>query len=275
MGKLGSDKKSPRRAGRGYAYVRLIYAIVIIGLALLGFLIDILSSIFAGQYIDFYEISRDNIEPGTNVELYVDAVLDNYAYMSHTTNSIKTSVDEYYVIWLDDGDVISVSVNNEKTKKQFEELYEYTWNYLDNGGEWNPPYYISVKGKISKITGEMADFYQESLDYMGYGEDNGNILFLNIDGTKVARTHIIELIFFGIVEIILVVVLVMTIRKNKKVAAAEAEAAMRAGKYSQVPGFEDNNTYEPVGFDNVDFDSVNYNLVDVDEPFKNQDVKND
>lgn len=273
MGKLRTNNKSPRHIGRGYAYTRLVYAIVIIGIALIGFAIDIISSAFAGQYIDFYEINRDNIKLGTNVELYVDAVLDNYAYMSHSTNSIKTSVDEYYVVWLDDGDVISVSVNNEKTKKQFEALYEYTWNYLENGGEWNPPYHISIKGKISRISGEMSDYYYESLDYMGYGENNGNVLLYNIDGTKVVRTHIVELVFFGIVEIILVVVLIISIKKNKQADAAEAEAAMNEASYSKVPGFEDNNTYEPVTFDKVTFDDSDYFSFEENDLFKNQNKK--
>lgn len=248
--------------------VRSIISMCAVAALFLFRVIEIVTSNIRGECIDFYEMNRTHIKSGTYVELDVDAVLDCYAYVEHTENALKTSIDEYYIVWLDDGDVISVSVNDEKTKKKLEELCDYTWECMSSGEEWNPPYVVTIKGEIAPIESEGVEYYVENLDSIGFDEDYGNVIYYNIDGTKAVRKHGFDLIVYIIMEVSFVGLFLVNKRLEKEEKIQEKEKSNiyeKANFNSTMPGFEDTNTYEPINFDKVDFGSV-----DVDDPFKNQ-----
>lgn len=254
MVKRRQEALTPREKKRMSTYIWLLVGVIAIGTLFRFLLIKTVRPLISKtdeEYIDFYELNRDNIIDGTLVELNVDGILNNYAYNTQSSRFTK----EYYVVWLDKGDVISISVNDDKTKKQLAELYDYTWDYIENGGggEWDPPFSVSIRGKISKLSGIVSDAYYKHLDNMGYDESNGVILLYNIDGAKESRFNMyFATIFFGLVEIVLIATFFIIYRKNRIADAKERKEALKATIYDYEAEYNDNYLLDNFGNESYD-----------------------
>ncbi len=244
---------TPIEKKRRRIYIWLFLGVIVIGVIFRFLLISTVRSLNTKtneEYIDFYEMNWDSIEDGTNVELNVEGILKYYAYDTHSSTFIKSRLDKYYVVWLDGGEVISISVNDEKTAKKLDELYDYTWDYIEHGGEWNPPHSISIKGKISKLSEIMANVFYTHLDALGYSEAHGTIFPYNIDGTSESRFKIYATIFFGLAEIVLLAAIFIIFRKNSKAEEKERKEALKAAIYDNEA--ECNENYDNANDENYD-----------------------
>lgn len=212
----------------------------------------LIKSYSGGTSVDFYETNRANgYNNGKRVSINIDAVLNNYASNTHTNRSIKTSVDEYYTVWLDDGDIISVSVNDKKTKEQLDALYDYTWKYLGSDtDEWNPPYIVTINGKMEGVNGELRNYYDKAIDYMGYQSGtNGNILYYNINATKAYKTILLPII----VGILMVTACSLQLYLKNKADRLAAQWKREEVIKNAMAGNEPDDSNQQVKIDDIQF----------------------
>lgn len=170
-----------------------------------------LAKIMGGTRVDFYhKYYGSGFDERDNVSIEVFTVLGNYAETEHTYGIIPIGKDQHYIVWLEDGSVISISTSNLFQKKELEKLYKATWDYFESeDGHFDYSCVKTFNGTIGKLNSELDGFYRSYLDELGYTEDDGMILdmTINISDTPVAyliKIGVSALIQAGILMFILI-----------------------------------------------------------------------
>ncbi len=162
------------------------------------------------------------------VELDVDAVLDNYAETSHKRNGFTVGKDQHYLVWLDDDSMIAVSVKSKSDVNAMNEIMDKTWDYIDGKTEVFTDTPLHLKGKLQKMSFEMKNYYQKSLDYFGITSADRDIHYYVIDCTDSRLLAILITAFFFVVALPMLFAFIKG-RARARRAAIEAEAAADMG----------------------------------------------
>ena len=189
--------------------------------------------IFTGEATNINQALNDqNLEEyhGKYISVNVDAVIDNYAEMTHSTYGIKTGSDQYYLIWLDDGSMISVSIPEKKTSG-INRVMDETWEYLSGNASDFTNVPIHIEGELREIGGDLKQYYQECLDYYEITQDEYDIYYYNIDCTSSRGLLIGEMLFFFAVGIGLIALYL-----NSKAKAKKAQQQAEENSYEYYAG---------------------------------------
>lgn len=173
------------------------------------------------------------------VELDVDAVLDNYAETSHKRNGFTVGKDQHYLVWLDDDSMIAVSVKSKSDIAAMEEIMEKTWDYVDGKTEVFTDTPLHLKGKLQKMSLEMKNYYQKSLDYFGITSADRDIHYYVIDCTDSRLLAILITAFFFVVAIPMLISFITGKARARRAAIAAEEAAEM--------GYPSSGTYSSYG----------------------------
>lgn len=151
-----------------------------------------------------------------HVTLNVNAVIANYAYTKHRINGIiPFGTDQHYIIWLEDGSVVSLKVKNKKTIRKLDAMIDATWDYLE-GKTTTLPEPIKLQGQLSYIEYEINSYYKNTLANIGFSDSGLPIHYIEVDLTQTKG----RVIFLETVLLVLAgfcsVSLVKTIKERKK-----------------------------------------------------------
>ena len=164
---------------------------------------------------------------GSFVEMDIDAVLDNFAETSHKRNGITIGKDQHYLVWLDDDSMIAVSVKSKKDVNAMNDIMDVTWDYVDGKRETLADEPLHLKGKLQKMSSEMKNYYQKSLDYFGITSADRDIHYYVVDCTDSQLLAILVTAFFFVVAIPMLVAFISGKAKARRSALeAEVEADM-------------------------------------------------
>ena len=157
------------------------------------------------------------------VELDVDAVLDNFAETSHKRNGITIGKDQHFLVWLDDDSMIAVSVKSKKDVKAMEDIMDVTWDYVEGKRETLADEPLHLKGKLQKMSSEMKNYYQKSLDYFGITSADRDIHYYVVDCTDSQLLAILVTAFFFVVAIPMLLAFIKGRAKAKREALVEED----------------------------------------------------
>lgn len=188
--------------------------------ALFVFLLISDMDILLNRTQDLNQLDQNNqVEKDQYVSVDVNAVLANYAWTKHTVNFIPVGKDQHYIVWLDSGAVISLTVKNKKMIEKLSDIYAQTWAYI-NAGDSNPNLGLSeslkVKGKIHTMDSEIQGYYDKVLEEAGITDADLKIYRVTIDTTETFGRSLGYLIFFFAMFVIFVLMIVSGIRKKKQ-----------------------------------------------------------
>ena len=164
---------------------------------------------------------------GSFVEMDIDAVLDNFAETSHKRNGITIGKDQHYLVWLDDDSMIAVSVKSKKDVNAMNDIMDKTWDVLDEKADDFTDTPLHLKGKLQKMSSEMKNYYQKSLDYFGITDADRDIHYYVVDCTDSQLLAILVTAFFFVVAIPMLISFISGRAKARRAALeAEVEADM-------------------------------------------------
>ncbi len=182
------------------------------------------SYMFAGKCENVNTIlTSSNIEDykGKHVSIDIHGVIENYAETKHKTNGITTGTDQHYIIWLDDGSMISLRTKKKKNIEQLNNIMNDTWDYLDkkrDSGTDNPLY---IEAEVSTMDSEIKGFYDEMLDYYGISDSNVVVHYVELDTTKTKGSLLGEFFAFVFFGLLCLAAVVLHFKKPRVKKAAD------------------------------------------------------
>ena len=199
----------------------IIFIVIAIVLVLIGAIVTIgtWDYMILGKTVNLNETSAAGQAPqkGDYATFNVRFVLGNYAETKHTINGfIPAGTEQHYVIILDDGSLMSLTLKNKSDIEKLEAMVDPTWNYLTGEGEY-PLQVIEMTGQIKSSNSEIRGYFNDALRKVGATTDIFPHIYddLTLDATD-SRLH-----YFIIVGVILLlaagcIVLVFVSKKKLK-----------------------------------------------------------
>ncbi len=223
---------------KGFSFLGLIIGIVILGLA--GFGLTHLQRTIGENNnnqrkadISLNEYIKDGRDypVGKYVSLDVRWVTGPYATNTHTETSnfifsATSSEDNYYLVYLEDGTVMSICTSNKEEKEKLDKLAEW---YVRNPEDY------PMNGEVLHLQGDLKDmtesndnekelmgYYKSWLEKSGISQfDKTKAHFLYLD-TRAGRGALYVWLIGGAVVLIVIIWMVSRSRKKKAAAAAAA-----------------------------------------------------
>ncbi len=176
------------------------------------------------------------------LEIDIDAVLDNFAEMTHKTYGITTGKDQYYIIWLDDDSMIALAANGKSTISELDRIMDETWDYIDDKTADLTSEKLHLKGKLVNLTLDEKKYYQENLEYLGITEEKRDIHYYKIDCTDSQ----FFLIMMVVVLVLLGLLMIFLFVKHRKAMRKAMEASdytfdKPVSEAERLSGFYDNS----------------------------------
>jgi len=159
-----------------------IVALVLFGGAAF-FMRDLMFGGVKGTYPEVVGNYKDYSEQWISYE--VVGCLGNYAESTESYSFIPTGHEYYYIIWMEDGSIMPMSVSKKADKEYLDALTDATYDYADGTTDTIaiPPrtFIGTVKAQESKVEG----YYKEGLNYLDIKEKDGwNINYVLFDCTS-------------------------------------------------------------------------------------------
>lgn len=252
------SKKNANGNSKGAIVAYILCIILFAGLAFV-LLIGYSDYLFNGAK-DFYEMVEDGHSPvtGEHVSISVDAVIDWYAETEHKINGfIPAGSEQHCVVWLDNNAFISMTIKGKKNIAKVDEIIEATNAYLDYadgyGEEAYLPKPVVFEGEITAIGSEVRKYYDEAMDILGVSDaDDFTVYYLTIDTTSNKVRLWMMIGFFIAIDIVFIVMLVVTSKKNKMIKQAEAQLSNAPNQGMGMDAFGNaNNMYGSGDFNNT------------------------
>ncbi|MBQ8924332.1 MAG: hypothetical protein IJ053_06005 [Lachnospiraceae bacterium] len=116
-------------------------------------------------------LAAGNVEKDEYVSIGVDAVFDWYAETTHKVNGIPTGKEQHCIVWLSNGDIISMTVKGKKNYEKIDEIIDATWAaWDDETGTTGLHTPVVFEGKVTSVGYEVKQYYD---DYIRDMEDAG------------------------------------------------------------------------------------------------------
>lgn len=169
----------------------------------------------------FYEIMFDldenfvalentsGVQKDDYVSLEVSNVLDKYYTTTNYVAFVKTSVEEHYVVLLENGDVVPIVVSDKKMRNNLDEMR----NKVQAGEIITEP--IIVKGLVHTFDPEVERAYSAHLERMVINDDTNRIYRCEVDGTLTGFKAWGMVLLFAAFDAICILGLIKTVKKEK------------------------------------------------------------
>jgi len=147
-----------------------IVALVLFGGAAF-FMRDLMFGGVKGTYSEVVDNYKDYSDQWISYE--VVGCLGNYAESTESYSFIPTGHEYYYLIWMEDGSIMPMSVSKKADKEYLDALTDATYDFVDGITDTIaiPPrtFIGTVKAQESKAEG----YYKEGLNYLDINEKDG------------------------------------------------------------------------------------------------------
>ncbi len=147
----------------------------------------------------------------------VIACFGEYAESTETHYFIPTGHEYYYLVWMEDGSIMPLSVSKKSDKEYLDALSDATYDYCDYKTEYIDMEPRTFIGTVTTQDSEILGYYNETLDYMGTSEANGwTIRYTLLDCTSTRGGTIALVCAVMLIPILGFVTAFTTARKEKK-----------------------------------------------------------
>lgn len=150
------------------------------------------------------------------VKLDTYLTVGQFAVTKHKINGIiPAGTEKHYMVMLEDGSMIAVTVKNKKDIKKLDKQVDQTWEYIEGSRELLPSM-LDIEGQLSTMDSKIEEYFKDYLDDIGYDNSMGDIHYLSIDMTqnRVKAWSIIILLFLG--GMAFITAAVFTIKKGRR-----------------------------------------------------------
>lgn len=196
----------------------IIFIILGIALAIIGCIILAVNASYmiSGECKDLqsYVEEAKPYPTGEYVKLEVKSAFGPYAELKKTTNGIPTGTTQYYVLWLDDDNLISLAVSGKKNYEIMDKVVSETSSSSDGYSTTT----FQAEGKLENITDKkQLQYYNEAVE--GADEMGLTVKTIEIDCTD-SRSSLwgIFAVLVGI-GVLLLIVGVSYIKKAAKMGS--------------------------------------------------------
>lgn len=191
-------------------------ALLIFGVSLFIMGVFNITYIIAGNATDLNEYVMEGKKPKKLdvVELDVKYVLGEYAEENKTLMGIKFKPKYHFIVVLDDGSLISLSVNDEAYIRKLNNLSTYTLNML-YGYTVEEPNPVRITGVVTGMSSKCKKLYQDSLEYIGIDKDSKFVYTLEVDTTK-TRGMMAAAFSIGVILIVVGILYYRSCQNEKK-----------------------------------------------------------
>ena len=114
-------------------------------------------------------------------EVKVPYAISWYAKTDYTSGKSK----QHCLIMLENGDILSLTVNKKDDIDKLSNLINETLSYMSKESD-NPPSALSFAGEIKKIESDVYDYFRQGIEYFGVSDAGNNyrVYELTIDATE-------------------------------------------------------------------------------------------
>lgn len=214
-------KKNAKSSIAGAVFMCIFFLVILI------VLIIIEKDVLLDNYVDFYKKERTTgIEKDDFVKIRATAALGNYAHTKHYTSFVPTGTERYYILWIGDNKVISVTVKDTKDVERLDKLSNQTWEYINSNGAVNNITPITLKGVVKTIDPKIDDYYDNYLSKINFNAEDKKVYHVTIDTTDNKNTAIGYIVFLLILDGVSWFILIAEIRKKKSEEFKKLAASM-------------------------------------------------
>ena len=186
-----------------------------------------------------------NVEKDEYVSIGVDAVFDWYAETTHKVNGIPTGKEQHCIVWLSNGDIISMTVKGKKNYAKIDEIIDATWAAWDDETGMTALHTpVVFEGKITNVGYEVKQYYDEyvgDMENAGFFDYYGTRYYeLTIDTTDNKMSMLMWYIGGALIVVLMVFGVISGVKDIKKLDAAK-NAGYDANAYNTQ--FNQDNIY--------------------------------
>lgn len=148
---------------------------------------------------------------------YVDVrcVLDSYAITHHSVNFIPTGTDEHFLIVLENGDILSASIRNKKTRTALKEIRSVS--YKDGQCKTESAVIpVRIKGMVFSLDPDIERSMEKAIERRDLFDNNRTVYYCELDCTWTTLKADAIYIVLILVEAVLICTTIDNIRKRKR-----------------------------------------------------------
>lgn len=193
--------------------------ISVLCLTLFGTCTFFLRNLLFGDVVATYEQAEPNRSAYTDkwISYEVVACLGCYAESTETYAFIPTGHEYFYIIWMEDGSVMPLSVSKKADREYLDALTDATYDYIDGKTkmiEMEPKTFI---GTVSTQDSEIAGYYRDSLNYLEITETDGWVIrTVLLECSKSRASYLILVGAVMMIPVLGITVTIINIRKEKR-----------------------------------------------------------
>ena len=213
-------------------------------------------------HADYYFGEAENIDDmlanggvvsGEYVSIGVDAVFDWYAETTHRVNGIPTGKEQHCIVWLSNGDVMSLTVKGKDNYAKIDEIIDQTWAAIDDDtGSTGLHTPVVFEGKITSVGYEVKQYYDQYISDMknaGFFDYGTTYYELTIDTTD-NKASMVKWYILGALFVALMIFVIVTTAKDMKKAKLAKTAGYDANAYNQLNQGAQNNAFTNDAYSN-------------------------
>lgn len=174
--------------------------------------------LFGGVVGTYEEAALNQAEyEGKWVTYEAVACLGMYAEATETHNFIPTGHEYYYLIWMEDGSIMPLSVSKKADREYLDALTDATYDYLDGKTKLIEMEPRTFTGSVKNQETEALSYYNNALREMGTTEADGfTVRYVLMDCTETRAGLWLLVGACMLIPILGITVTVVSIRKEKR-----------------------------------------------------------
>lgn len=178
----------------------------------------IANDVLFDRHQGFYEKESEvGIKKDDYLSLRVKRVLGNYAETRHYSSFIPTGTDRFYIVLLDNDEIISLTVKETRDIIKLDNLSKQTWANNQNGEVGLDVAGITFKGTIKTIDPKILDYYEDALNRIGISESNmRKIYWVTLDATDTPKAAWGMMLLVCALDALCIFFLVTSIMKKRR-----------------------------------------------------------
>lgn len=159
------------------------------------------------------ENSGKGVQKDDYVSVEVTNVLAGYAETTNVVAFVTTSIDEHYVVLLDNGSVVPIVTSDKELKNKLDDIR----NRCQAGEVITEP--VIIKGLVHTFDPQIERYYKGTLEDAGITDETNRIYWAEVDGTETMLKAWSMVLLFAAMGIACLIFLIRTIKKEKNEVA--------------------------------------------------------
>lgn len=145
------------------------------------------------------------------------ACLGMFAEGEESYAFIPVGHEYYYLIWMEDGSIMPLSVSKKADREYLDALTEATYDYIDGNTRMIEMEPRTFTGTVSSLDSDVVKYYKEALTYLEISEADGWVIRnTQLDCSKTRASYLLLIGAVLMIPVIGIVSTVVNLKKEKK-----------------------------------------------------------